>query len=274
MSLIRFIKRKAAKIIPTSTATVKSTSTVKKNAVNKTATSPAGARNRWRNRSTSLIFQATMTSTADNAGKGTRLTTGAKAKIIRNSVIAWIIPAKGVLAPVLILVAVLAIAPVAGMPPKKADPKLAIPCPTSSQLDLCLPPDMPSATIAESNDSMAANRAIVIASGIKCRNVATLKGRSGKEGKGKTLGISPYRSAMVATGKENSQQMRVDKTMAAMPQGIKVKNRRTQIISANVPALTPSVQPSQVGIALKNACHLGIKSAGTFAMCNPKKSFT
>jgi len=61
------------------------------------------------------------------------------------------------------LVTVRAIAPVAGMPPKRAEHTLAIPCPMSSVLGRCLAPIMPSATTAESNDSMAPKSAIVTA---------------------------------------------------------------------------------------------------------------
>ena len=76
------------------------------------------------------------------------------------------IPASGVRPPVLMFAAVRAIAPVAGMPPKKTDPMFATPCATSSQLDLCLPPIIPSATTALSSDSIPASRAIVVAEGI------------------------------------------------------------------------------------------------------------
>lgn len=58
-------------------------------------------------------------------------------------------------------VAVRAIAPVAGMPPKIGDARLATPCATSSMFALCRVPIMPSATTAESSDSIAASSAIV-----------------------------------------------------------------------------------------------------------------
>ena len=58
-----------------------------------------------------------------------------------------------------------AMAPVAGMPPKITEPILAIPCPISSQFDRWRCPVIPSATRAESSDSIAPNNAIAIASG-------------------------------------------------------------------------------------------------------------
>ena len=82
------------------------------------------------------------------------------------------IPATGVRPPLLILVMVRAMAPVAGMPPKKGTTMFAAPCAMSSVFELCLSPMTPSATIAESKDSMAPNIAIVKAEGKSfCINV-------------------------------------------------------------------------------------------------------
>ena len=69
----------------------------------------------------------------------------------------------GVRPPFLILAAVLAIAPVAGIPPKHAEPMFAIPCAMSSILDLCFEPIIESATTAERRDSIPASSAMVIA---------------------------------------------------------------------------------------------------------------
>ena len=68
-----------------------------------------------------------MIRTAERAGSGMRPTMGMKASKITKSRRAWIIPATGVRAPVLIFIAVRAIAPVAGRPPKNMAPKLAHP---------------------------------------------------------------------------------------------------------------------------------------------------
>ena len=78
-----------------------------------------------------------------------------KKSVMSSSVSAWIIPATGVRPPFFTLVAVRAMAPVAGMPPKSGETMLATPCATSSMLERCLPPIMPSATTAESSDSIA-----------------------------------------------------------------------------------------------------------------------
>ena len=69
------------------------------------------------------------------------------------------------------LVAVRAMAPVAGIPPKSGEAILATPCATSSTLELWRSPVMPSATTAESMLSSAASSATVKAEGIKRQNV-------------------------------------------------------------------------------------------------------
>ena len=60
-----------------------------------------------------------------------------KKSVISSSVIACMMPATGVRPPFLTLVAVRAIAPVAGMPPNSGATMFATPCATSSMLDLC-----------------------------------------------------------------------------------------------------------------------------------------
>ena len=72
-------------------------------------------------------------------------------------------PAIGVLPPFLMFAAVLAIAPVAGIPPKHADAMLPKPWATSSALGLCFEPIMESATTAERSDSTPARNAMVTA---------------------------------------------------------------------------------------------------------------
>ena len=70
-------------------------------------------------------------------------------------------PASGVRPPVRMFVAVRAIAPVAGMPPKIGEAIFATPWATSSMFDLWRVPIIPSATTADSNDSIAASSATV-----------------------------------------------------------------------------------------------------------------
>ena len=74
-------------------------------------------------------------------------------------------PETGPRAPARTLVAVRAIVPVTQMPPNSAEPILAKPCATSSQLERWRRPVMPSATTADSSDSMAPSSANAMASG-------------------------------------------------------------------------------------------------------------
>lgn len=80
-----------------------------------------------------------------------------------------IMPATGHRPPDRTLVAVRASAPVAGKPPKSAEAMLAAPCATSSQLERCRLPIMPSATTADSSNSTPAKKAMVKALGNSSR---------------------------------------------------------------------------------------------------------
>ena len=110
-------------------------------------------------------------------------------------------PAIGVRPPLLMFVIVRAIAPVAGIPPKKGTTTFATPCAISSVFELCLSPITPSATIAESKLSIAPNIAIVNAEGnsfcISVKNVSpSANSRLGTCGAGMPCGNS-YRSLIV-----------------------------------------------------------------------------
>ena len=113
------------------------------------------------------------------------------------------IPATGVRPPLLMLVIVRAIAPVAGMPPKNGTTTFATPWAISSVFELCLSPITPSATIADSSDSIAPNIAIVNADGNSfCTNVKKLSPSAnsnfGMLGAGMPCGKS-YRSLIVCS---------------------------------------------------------------------------
>ena len=72
-------------------------------------------------------------------------------------------------APLRMLVAVRAMAPVAAKPPKKGATMLPMPCATSSPSGSCLVPAMPSETTADRSDSIAPSIAIVNAEGSSAR---------------------------------------------------------------------------------------------------------
>ena len=84
-------------------------------------------------------------------------------------------------------VAVRAIAPVAGRPPKSGLKIFAIPWPISSLFESCFEPIIPSATTAERRDSMAASTAIETAVGKTVFIVS--KSRAGSFGDGSPEGI-------------------------------------------------------------------------------------
>ena len=63
------------------------------------------------------------------------------------------------------MAAVLAMAPVAGIPPTRPDAMLPAPCAISSIFERCLLPIMASATTHDKSDSIAARTAIVNAFG-------------------------------------------------------------------------------------------------------------
>ena len=149
-------------------------------------------------------------------------------------------PETGVLPPLLMLAVVRAIAPVAGMPPKRIEPTLATPWAISSQSDLWRLPVMPSATTAESSDSIAASRAIVRAEGINSRTSLRLKG--GKWGVGSEPGMPPNLLPMVATDcKLNSQTTSEAATTATIMPGTRGTVLRSSKISATLPMPTQAV---------------------------------
>src|SRR5258708_3357353 len=104
----------------------------------------------------------------------------------------------GDLPPYLMLIAVLAMAPVAAIPPKNGQRILLTPRATSSASGSCLVWAIPSATVADKSDSIAPSIAIAKADENNCRNVETASGSGvpftsakfqGKWNSGKDCGI-------------------------------------------------------------------------------------
>ena len=81
-------------------------------------------------------------------------------------------PASGLVAPLRMLVAVRAMAPVAANPPNNGARMFATPWPISSWFESWRVPVMPSATTAVSSDSMAPSNAMANAGPTSCRTVA------------------------------------------------------------------------------------------------------
>ena len=160
---------------PTSIAIVRSKITVRKKVTSNTDTSLFGFFISERNVRHSLILYETIINTPARQAIGICLVNGPKKSKISNNTIAWMMPATGVRPPLLIFVMVRAIAPVTGIPPKTGTMILAAPCAISSVLELCLSPVSPSATVADSNDSIAPNIAMVNAEGSRRLIVSILK---------------------------------------------------------------------------------------------------
>jgi len=122
------------------------------------------------------ILYATINRIAAMVGIGIIPANGISTTSTMTSVMECTIPATGVRPPFLMLAAVLAIAPVAGIPPNKAEAILPAPWATSSMSERCFPLIIPSATTQERSDSIAASTAMVNAFGsafsIMCRFTA------------------------------------------------------------------------------------------------------
>ncbi len=151
---------------------------------------------------------------------------------------AWVMPATGERAPARTLVAVRTIAPVAGRPPTRAEAVFATPCATSSQLDRCRPPVMPSDTTADSRDSTPPRNAIVNALGRSSWSLA--RSNDGSCGTGSSRGIGPKCDRIVSTGSWNDTVASVANTTAIRNPGQFGRQRRSTINSARVPNASPA----------------------------------
>ena len=145
---------------------------------------------------------------------------------IRSNVKAWTIPATGVRPPFLTLAAVRAIAPVAGIPPKRADMIFPTPWPTNSALERWLPPIMPSETTQERSDSIAARMAMVKAGEIIWRIKENDRSGTVKLG---SPALMVYRSPMVLTGRWPKATMAVVTKIATREPGIFWERRGQKI---------------------------------------------
>ena len=124
---MRRMNRSDASTTPTWIATVRSTATVSANVVTSTSTSLRGARRRRANTCHSLMLYATTSRIPASVAIGIHPAHGPAATRITSRTTACTIPATGVRPPTRTLVAVRAIAPVAGIPPNSGDARLAMP---------------------------------------------------------------------------------------------------------------------------------------------------
>ena len=223
----------------------------------------------------SLMWYATTTRIAASVAIGMSAAHRPKKSVISSSVTACVMPATGVRPPFFTFVAVRAIAPVAGMPPNSGVTMFATPCATSSMLERCRPPIMPSATTAESSDSTAPSSAIVNA-GADERGDLRERRRAAPRDAGSAALIPPNRLPMVSTGR--LEQLRRPRSRRSA--------RRTARESGGSPcgqvmmiASVSARQPDRVRVVRSEVrCeqrrHFSKKSAGTAPMRSPRRSLT
>ena len=189
----------------------------------------------------------------------------------RKMVTAWIRPATGVLPPARMFVAVRAIAPVAGNPPNRADPMLAMPCASTSALGRCCPPIIRSATIADKRDSTAARKAMTKAEGSSSVTRASVK--SGSAGSGKPRGRSPNREWIVSTGKPAKATIAEVTPTATISPGSFGAARRSNTIKAIEARPIAKACGLKLSLATQRPSSFSKNSAGTSARFRPNRSF-
>ncbi len=145
------------------------------------------------------------------------------------------IPATGVRAPARTFVAVRAIAPVAEIPPSNGQAMFARPWPINSVFESCRASIIPSATIADNNDSIAPSIAIVSDGSIN--SWINPKEISGNATSGNPRGIPPNFDPIVATGNCNTATNPVVTTNATTEAGTRAHRfgHATKIPTANDP---------------------------------------
>ena len=209
------------------------------------------------------MLAATTRSTAARLVIGIIDARGMRSTRIIASVIQWTTPAIGVRPPFLTLAAVLAIAPVAGMPPKSPEKILPRPWPTSSALDLCVSPIIPSDTTAESSDSIPARIAIVKAGEISLLTIS--KVTFGSFGVGNEEFSSPNTLPIVLTSRPVIFTRRVVIIIATREPGI------LSVIFGHTSIMITASSPTRAALGLINdtfltrAATFGRKSDGTFS---------
>ena len=228
-----------------------------------------------RNSSHSPIRYATTSNTAPSTVSGMNFASGAASRTTTRSVSAWIMPATGEVAPLRTLVAVRASTPVTGMHPKKGTVKLARPCAISSWFESCRSSIMPSATTAESSDSIAP--IIVMAMAGATRLPRCDQSNTSGCSAGRPLGNAsgPKRPVMVMTGSRNARTVKVPRMTATIEPGTKRAQAFGQsVMRAAEASPTATVGPLSEGSARTSAGILSKNSAGTVPSCRPRKSFT
>ena len=158
------------------------------------------------------------------------------------------------------------------MPPNNGAAMFATPCATSSMLERCRPPIMPSATTAESSDSIPPSIAIVNAGPMSPFSIGRVT--CGRLGRGNAALMAPKRLPMVSTGMCNSCTSAVVTISATNEPGM----RRSSFGQTRMMTKVSTASPSAAGLSESkcraNASHLAGNSAGTAPISSPSRSFT
>jgi hypothetical protein len=164
-------------------------------------------------------------------------------------------------------------APVTQMPPKSAEPILAKPCATNSQLERCRLPFIPSATTADSSDSIAPSSAKLTASGSTA--IASSGVNAGRAGTGKVRGIPPKRVPSVSTGRPNKAAASEARHTAISMPGHDGRQRLSAAIAPIVTSEIATAARLTVPAALPSATSLGSRSPGSWpARLRPNSSLS
>lgn len=180
-------------------------------------------------------------------------------------------PETGLVAPARTFVAVRAIVPVTQMPPKSAEQIFATPWAISSMLERCLRPVIPSATTADSKDSIAPRRANETASG---KTAAALSSESGgKVGRRSPRGMPPNRVPIVSAGNcRRATKAEAAATAISMP-GQCGRNRRSPRMMPIVSAAVSTAAQLTVPAAWPSAMSLSTIGPGSAPeSVRPKRS--
>ncbi|GFI66686.1 hypothetical protein IMSAG192_00207 [Muribaculaceae bacterium] len=264
-----------ARSSPISMAMVRSNITVRRNVTTSTDMSLLGALNMPTTVRQPLMLYDTTISTAARHDIGTRFIRGIRKRNMSSSTRVCTIPATGVRPPFVMLIIVRAIAPVTGIPPKNGTTILAMPCPISSVFEFVREPVTPSATVADSSDSIAHNMAIVKAEGR--RRLMVFIERSKPSGVGMSVDRAPKRSPIVSTCMPGTALLRiyttaVISTIAMSEPGSFRDILGVMMITAREASPTPNVTGSIFPRLARYTPHLDRNSEGTSVSPSPKKS--
>jgi hypothetical protein len=128
---------------------------------------------------------------------------------------------------------------------------------------------MPSATTADSNDSIAPSKAMARPSGKTACTFSMLK--AGSAGDGSERGIAPKRVLTVCTSRWKTAHTTAARATAIRKDGQAGRSRRNTTIPARDRSVMPTVGKCIVGKASRIAMSVGKSADGSCAIVSPKR---